>query len=304
MFLRRFTDFTLQSYLTAMLVAFLIAFIPVIGNISIVIAALVTLRKGIVAGALVTVAATLPFLLSYASFSADETEMVKVAVAILIASNVLTWSFAGILRKYNFWNLTLEVAAVVGIVIVVAVHVIYPDIQTWWQSHLGAYLNKTTTLLGVDQDPEANAAQLEMLNTMKRYATGFVTASVLFNAMLQLILARWWQAALFNPGGLRKELYQIRLSYVAGILFILGLIGAYLGNDIVIDVMPILFLVFAAAGLSLLHNFAASMSYGWILLGFVYLAIIGLFPMGIVIVAFIALADTILNIRKRLNLTI
>ena len=89
MFLRRFTDFVLQNRLQAMATAFITAFIPVIGSISILIAALVTLRKGAYEGALVAVAATLPYIISYftAIPAADQVQMAVAMLAILIVSN-------------------------------------------------------------------------------------------------------------------------------------------------------------------------------------------------------------------------
>src|SRR3990167_3899547 len=104
MFLRRFTDYILQSRLQALLAAFVIAFIPIIGSIGVVIAVLVTLRKGMFEGALVVIAATLPYLLSYAVYPpSGGADVAFVAIAILLVSNMLTWLFAAFLRRYNHW---------------------------------------------------------------------------------------------------------------------------------------------------------------------------------------------------------
>jgi hypothetical protein len=303
MFLRRFTDYILQSRLHAVLVAFVIAVAPVIGSISIVIAALITLRKGSREGALVVAAATLGAVLQYIVYPAsNESGMAMAVILALIASNVLTWLFAIMLRQYSYWNLTLEVAALVGIFAVIAAHIVYPGIQDWWQTQLTAYLSKAASNVDlVKPDAETIAAQVELVGIMKQYATGLVIASLLFNALLQLLIARWWQAVMFNPGELRKELHQIRLSYATGILFVIGAVLSYGRVEMAMDIMPVLLMVFFIAGLSLLHYLIAPTNFSWMLLILMYMAVMWLFPVSIVIVSFIALLDTTVNIRQRIT---
>lgn len=303
MYLRRFTSYILQSRLHAVLVAFVTAIAPIIGSISIVIAALVTLRKGSRDGAVVVIAATLGAVLQYVVYPAsNESGMAAAVILVLIASNVLTWLLAVVLRRYSYWNLTLEVAALVGIAAVIVIHLIYPNVQDWWQTQLTAYLSKATSAMdAVKPDAQTNAAQIELVGLMKQYATGLVIASIIFNALLQLLIARWWQAVMFNPGELRKELHQVRLSYAAGASLLLGFALSYGHVEIAMDVMPILLMTFFIAGLSLLHYLVARLDIGWALLILIYMAVIWLFPVSIVIVSFIALMDTTVNIRQRIN---
>ena len=56
---------------------------------------------------------------------------------------------------------------------------------------------------------------------------------------------------IYNPGSLRKELHRIRLSQLAGLLFLISMVFSYLGNSVVLDIMPVLYMLFCAAGLSL-----------------------------------------------------
>ncbi len=131
---------------------------------------------------------------------------------------------------------------------------------------------------------------------MKDYATGLVIVSMLLNAILQLTMARWWQSVVFNPGELRKELYQIRLNYWAGALFLTIFMCSYLGNATAVDMMPILYAVFCGAGLSLVHGFFATIKGGWFGLILVYLGIIGLFPFSLICLSILALLDVGINI--------
>ena len=95
--------------------------------------------------------------------------------------------------------------------------------------------------------------QLDTINTIRHFATGIVTAFVLFTAMIQVIIARWWQVAIVKRGRMGKELQYIRLSHLAGVLFLASIIFSYLENRVVLDILPVLCLLFGAAGLSLIH---------------------------------------------------
>lgn len=308
MFLRRFTDYVLQGRLQAIATAFIIAFIPVIGSISILIAALVTLRKGAFEGAVVAIAATLPYVISYfiAIPPQGQEQMALEMLMILIASNILTWFFAILLYRFNNWNLTLELGALIGIGIVLAVHLFYPDIQAWWVTQLNAYFMKVTNAVdkaSFETGPlKLNEVQLRAINAMKHFATGFLVVSIILNALLQLVMARWWQAVIFNPGGLRKELYQIHFSHVAGAIFVIGLALSMAGSEVALDAMPIIYAIFCIAGLSLIHQFIATTKNGWLWLIIIYSGVIWLFPVSIVLIAIVALLDTGLNFRKRFNL--
>ncbi|MDR3476949.1 MAG: hypothetical protein P4M14_02820 [Gammaproteobacteria bacterium] len=305
MLLRRITDYILQSRLQAMGVAFVCAFIPVLGSISIVIAALVTLRKGTFEGSLVVLAASLPILIGFMMGSQADTLpdypiSLAAIILVLLASNVLTWLFAVLLRQYSSWSLVLQLTAFVSIVAIAVVHVIYPDIQNWWATQLANYFVKTLQATGQvnpdDVKPDSTMI-VQLVSIAKPYATGMVIAFLTFNALLQLLLARWWQAAMFNPGGLRKELMGVRMGYTAGATFIIGLMLSYWGNEVVVDVMPVIYLTFGLAGFSLMHCLFAKVKFGWfwLVLAYIIVMIFGFTPIAIV-----ALLDTWFDFRKRM----
>lgn len=304
MLLRRFTDFVLLSRLHAMGAAFALSLIPLFGaSMGVLIAAFITLRQGAFEGTLVLCAVLAPYLLSYAlSESSPQPQMLLIATLTIIAINILTWLLALVLRRYSNWNLVIEVSILAGVLLICVIHLVFPEVQNWWGAQLTTYLNKTASLLE-QFAPDGVSAQEEMqasiVASMKQYITGLVIASIIFNALLQLVIARWWQAILYNPGGLRKELHQIRLSYVSASVFIAVLGLAYMGNAFSLDMMPVMVTAFCAAGLSLIHCVLAAKGVGGFWLVFVYLGIMFIFPMGIVLVAIVGLLDSLFDIRER-----
>lgn len=344
MWLQRFSTFLLTHRWRALLLTFLITFVPIplIGVIGIIIALFMTLMKGPGEGVLFMVAALLPYGLGF--LIKDSTSvlplMAGAAFVISIVVNVLSWVFAIMLYKKATWSQILQVAALLGVLAVSVIHLIYPNVDEWWAKELqevraiyaqtlknatpaptnttpatttdAAKAPSATNVAPVNTNANASAtsnvtniaddAELEAISTMtaKPYdVTGFLTAGILFFAILQLIFARWWQAAVYSPGALRKELYHIRLSKLAGVLFILSLVLAYLGNAVVLDIMPILYLLFAAAGLSLLHYVfkIVSPKTGWIWLTIVYLTMV----VSIIMIALLGLIDIWFDLRVQVK---
>ncbi|MBA3660100.1 MAG: hypothetical protein H0W64_00040 [Gammaproteobacteria bacterium] len=305
MWLQRFTAYLLRHRWQAIGLTFISTFIPVIGVFGILLAAVVTLCRGIVEGALFTLAATVPYFLSFSLSTQAKTQfplVVWAAIGVAVISNLLTWAFAVMLRRQASWRLILEMAALIGVLVVSIIHLAYPEIAQWWGTQLTAYYHQAQTIAGMAKGVAPSAeVQLEGINITKQYATGLIAAAILFNAILQLIIARWWQSKAFKAVNLRKELHQIRLSPLAGMLFLASFVLQYLGNSVILDIMPILYVLFGAAGLSFIHYvFGLGKSpISWFWLALIYVSIIFSLPMSMVMVSFLAMFDSWFDLRKR-----
>ena len=104
MWLNRFTNYLLSHRYQTMALVFLSTFVPIVGVVGILIAALVTLRKGVFQGAIFTIAASLPYIISFfvSTYKTTTTTMLLVmgvAVGVAVLSNLLTWVFAIMLRR-------------------------------------------------------------------------------------------------------------------------------------------------------------------------------------------------------------
>lgn len=309
--LQRLTQYLLKHRWRAFALTFVATFVPVLGVFGILYAGMVTLRKGMVEGALYTLAATLPYVVSFyltGHQDAGSELVLWAAVSVAVLSNILSWIFACMLYRHATWSQILQVAALLGVLFVSVVHLAYPGVADWWGNQLQAYYHQAASLSGVVKAEVAAAPtdiQLKSINETKQYATGLMTAAVLFNAILQLIVARWWQALVFNPGLLRRELHSIRLSHLAGFLFALSLVLSYYGNSVVLDMMPVLYMLFTAAGLSLIHAMFGLMksSTRWFWLWLVYVALLFALPASLMIVSVLALMDVGFDLRRKLKVS-
>lgn len=310
MWLQRFTHYILRHRWQALALTFISTFIPVVGIVGVLIAALVTLIKGVAEGALFIIAATLPFIITFAITGTGEPTPPLVAwaaVGVAVLSNILTWVFAVMMRRQTSFSLILQIAALLGVLVISIVHLVYPNVADWWGTQLQSYYAQATAAIAKGAARTAavvpNDTQLESINLTKQYATGLMVAAILFNAILQLVVAKWWQAIVFNPGSLREELQTVRLSQLAGVLFIVSLILSYLGNSVVLDIMPVLYLLFCAAGLSFIHYLFGLVNSPtkWFWISVLYIALIFSLPTSALLVAVMALFDIWFDGRKRIR---
>lgn len=131
-----------------------------------------------------------------------------------------------------------------------------------------------------------------------RQIAGMLGAGTAMTAVLCLLLARYWQAALYNPGGFGQEFKALYYPATVSTALAVGAIAlASLGLQYrtwaVICVIPLTF-----AGLALIHARAEARGQGkgW-LTGF-YVAWVFFDPVKLLVV-FYAIADSWFNFRQR-----
>lgn len=332
--LQRFTDYLLANRLRTVLLLVAISLMPSAGvsigvagkalsivytmcitigmMLGVLFAGFVTLRKGAFDGALMTAAVTVPTLLKFVIEMQGQGAALPsfvywtlVSLALVWAvSNLLTWIFAILLYRQMTWSAILQVAALGGVLVVSVVHLAYPDVVDWWTVQFNHMANQVVAALPDSTD----AAQF--MSVMKQRAienakdyNGTIIGILLLSALTTLAVARWWQAALYSPGMLRRELHHIRLSNLAGVLFLISQLLAAQGNSVVLDILPILYLLFACAGLSVIHylfGFMVSPTRGfWLAL--LYVVIYYTMPISLMLISIVALMDVWFDLRKRLK---
>ena len=264
----------------ACLVALLGVLVPLIGPAAV---GLVTLRKGSVEGALVALWATLPFVVSY--FAGQSSPFVAVMSILALANTLIV---ANVLRGTASWSLALvsDVCVAVGLVVVAGVV---------FRTDLGVMMTDLTELfVSVSEQLEKDYVMPDTSGVLAWVA--WMTA---FSALLGVVVARWWQALLFNPGGFQQEFQGIRLESKVGLgCLLLVILGFTLLSEfqfwLQLASIPLI-----VCGLSLLHYTAKVKKAGGYWLVLMYL---GLFLGPVMSGLLVALGaiDSVLNLRARL----
>lgn len=264
-------------------VAVISAGFPFLYWLSAAIVALVTLRKGPGDGAYLLAWAVLPaaFLLGVRG---DPVPLIVI---------LGTAGLAMILRWTVSWQLTLCAGSVLGVV-----------------TGLGMLL------LGVNflQEVEAGFAEI-FANLSEQLAQqggqpvtltppGIVSIAGMLgivnaiSGILCLLLARWWQSTLYNPGGFRAEFHGLRYTPAVGGILVLLVLGV---SSLGLEYRPwaVLFaLPLSIAGLGLVHARAAYRGYGSGYLTLFYLLWVFLDPVKLIVMG-LAVADSLVDFRSR-----
>lgn len=258
------------------------------------VVALVTLRVGVQQGLLVLVAATVVTMLFYRI-----TGVPAATIAVTISMLWLpSWLISLVLRRTVNLAFAILAAAALGILALVTVYLIAGDPAPWWHEHL---LQIRSTLEAAGLFPHGASID-ELLLELSRLMTGVILASLALGAVCSLLLGRWWQAMLVNPGGLHIEFCALRYPQAIGALvlglmvfsqFTQGAASSMAAQAVLILLVPYLF-----AGLAVLHGVVAGYGRGkgWL---FAVYVLLGIVPQTALLLAGLGLVDTWVDFRRR-----
>ena len=277
--MRKLAEFIMRGRWQAALVAFVGNWVPLLTPATL---GLVTLRVGWSNGLLVVLWGILPALLTL-SFS----EVQALVPLLAISSALLCFAAALLLRQSASWPQALFAGVALASLMGLGYGLWFPDLVRQIGEQLSDVLQSV--------QPEAKLAPLG-----SAFALGMLAYGVAFSGLLGLILARWWQALLYNPGGFAQEFQALRLTQLQALISLAaGIYCLVQGSDYLmwsaLFTLPLLF-----QGLAIVHKTAGLRSWGrfWLVLFYAALLLIDILSQLLVVLAFL---DTWLNFRERLT---
>ncbi len=186
---------------------------------------LVTLRAGLAQGLLVAglalVATALLGQLLFGSMLVGPMGFASLWLPVALAAEQLR-RHAELARP--LWLLMLLAAALLA-----GFHLLLGEPVAWWRELLGELF--ATALSEAPPPPGATASDVEaLLDEMATLMSGALSAALLVSASIALLLARWWQSLLYNPGGFGTEFRALRLGRLPSLaVFLLVAAGSWLG---------------------------------------------------------------------------
>ncbi len=287
-----------QATLVAVVGAVLSLVIPPLSHLSGATIGLVTLRNGPKEGLFLMLALGL-LMAVIGSMSSLEGGLVQAYVIGMMLLSVPVLIAAIILRMTRSLGQTLTAIALMVALLVLLVNALLGDTAAWWRAVLDSVMA-----------PMLNEAQLsaeeadQMLSGMARMMTGLVAAVLLYSTMINLSLARWFQAMLYNPGGFQQEFHSLfiekRVAIVAALIGAAGMVFAAQGG-ITQDLMILVVALFSIHGLALVHGVVgiSGMGRGWLIALYVGLLIVP--PHIAMMLAMVGYIDSWADIRGRLR---
>ncbi|MBT71698.1 MAG: hypothetical protein CMQ15_06610 [Gammaproteobacteria bacterium] len=277
--MRGLAKFVMNGRKQAILAVVLLGLVPLVYFLNPVVVGLVMLRKG-------TQEAGIVFAWAVLSIGAHAVIGDFIPLIMLCGISGLAW----ILRKTESWEFTLLAAIAIGLAVEVYLR-LQPLVLDVLFLQMELYL-ETNNLQGLQLGGEG--VQLE---DFRESLTSFLGAMYMFVAIMLLMLARWMQASLYNPGGFQQEFHALRIEQkVAMILLGLMLLASF---QVLIPQTWILYLILPLlfSGMALIHALAAKKQLSSLWLAALYAVL--MLPVVVNMVVLLALVDSWYNFRKR-----
>lgn len=206
------------------------------------------------------------------------------------------WPVAILLRESTRLAWALELAALLGMLLVLGIFAVVPEPTRMWAGSLERFVQPL-----MEQAPAGfDADQFNhSLAVIARYMSGLIAAGAVLSLSLGLLLARYWQATLYNPGGFRAEFVALDLhkavSWWAVLLIMISLLADGWIAELAGNLGMVLFALFLVVGFAVLHSVLGGRKF--------YLAgayvIFFIIPQTLVILVFLGWSDAWLKWRQR-----
>lgn len=247
---------------------------------------LVTLRLGHQQGALLLLVALTPTLAGVAMG-----RMPELLFWLSLISVFSVFAYGLLLRASVSWVFTLVASC--------ALMVIVLPLMVWQFDGLRESISRVILAPQAlaDQSGLGNSGDIVLQSVA--LVSGIVALITMINGFTSILLARWWQSLLYNPGGFGEEFRALRLDVLPAVVLVgLAALCFAAGSDYgfwsAVFCSPL-----AIAALALAHFVAKARGLGasW-LASFYILTVFFLIPM-IAVLSLVGLLDAVFNFRKR-----
>lgn len=264
---------------------------PLVYLISGPVLGLITLRKGPAAGFQTWVGAFL--LLQLFAWLAGLPAELGLMYALTVWLPV--WAAATVLRLTGRQGLLLLALVAAAVLFIVAVYLTVGDAAAFWRQGLDLMLEKALPPAYIAEYKAALRPVMPLLNAL-------LAAALLLNIFGGVLLARWWQARLFNPGAFQREFHALQLPVrvlpLSALVFILLLIPAEPWQAMFRDIMALLLFMYLLKGIAAVHRGVSALKRPSFWLGSMYCLLV-LVPQTGLLLACVGMIDTYRFWRRR-----
>ena len=283
--MRALADFIMRGRMQAIVVVAGAAALPMLFWLCAAAGSLVLLRRGLNDALGVLVWAVLPAL-AWWYFGDPRT--------LLVLSG--SFGLALLLRNQNAWHRVMLCSVGLGLLYAWALGVVFGEpiaaLAAELQKVLPDMLSDAYQQLSVEEQARLGALLIPVL-------TGLLAALLQITTLLSLMLGRYWQALLYNPGGFGLEFRALRFSPAPAMVLLAGmLLAPSLGVQAAM-LAPLCSVPLVFAGIALVHGLVAQnrMSRFWLVGLYVTLALFMqlIYPL----LAILAIVDSLFDFRGR-----
>jgi len=194
------------------------------------------------------------------------------------------------------WVRTLLVSVAMGLVFSVVLGAAFaPQIEMLAQ----ALVKVMPALLGDAYQQLSVDEQARFASLIAPVLTGLIAALLQIVSVLSLIVGRYWQALLYNPGGFGREFRAIRIPLgPAMLLLALMLLGPNLGAQMAM-LTPLCSVPLVFAGLALIHGLVGQKRLAGFWLVGLYVTLLLFMQLIYPLLVVLAIVDSLIDFRGR-----
>ena len=284
--MRALAEFIMRGRMQATLVVAGCAALPLLYWLGAAAGCLVLLRRGLRDALGVLALGLLPALIWWLKFDDPR------ALLVLLGSA----SLALVLRASESWNRVLLVSIAMGVVFSVVLGTAFgPQIEMLAQ----ALIKVMPSLLGEVYQKMSVDEQARFASLIAPILTGLIAALLQIVSVLSLIVGRYWQALLYNPGGFGREFRAIRIPLGPAMLLLAGMVvtpnfGVQMSMLVPLCSVPLVF-----AGLALIHGLVAQKRLARFWLVGLYVTLLLFMQLIYPLLVVLAIVDSLIDFRGR-----
>lgn len=283
--MRAIAEFIMRGRMQATLVVVVSAALPLLFWLSAAAGSLVLLRRGWSDAAGILAWALLPAI-GWWYFGEPRTLLVLLGAL----------GLALLLRANLSWNRVLLCSVALGLVYGLVLGAVFREpidaMALELQKLMPQMLDGVHQQMSVDE-----RARLDSL--IAPVLTGLIAALLQTVSLLSLILGRFWQAQLYNPGGFGREFRALRLPPPLAMLLLVGmLLGPNLGPQMAM-LTPLCSVPLAFAGIALLHGLVAQGRLAKFWLVGLYITLLLFMQLAYPLLVVLAIVDSLFDFRGR-----
>lgn len=284
--MRALAEFIMRGRMQASLVVAGCATLPLLYWLGAAAGCFVLLRRGLKDAIGVLALGLLPALVWW--LYADDPR----ALLVLLGSSGL----ALVLRASESWNRVLLVSIAMGLVFSVVLGTVFASqIEMLAQ----ALIKVMPSLLGDVYQKLSVDEQARFASLIAPVLTGLIAALLQIVSVLSLIVGRYWQALLYNPGGFGREFRAIRFALLPAMLLLACmLLGPNLGPQMAM-LTPLCSVPLVFAGLALIHGLVAQKRLARFWLVGLYVTLLLFMQLIYPLLVVLAIVDSLIDFRGR-----
>lgn len=283
--MRALADFIMRGRVQATVVVAGCAAMPLLFWLSAAAGSLVLLRRGFKDASSVIVWGILPAL-AWWIFGEPRTLMVLLG----------TLGLAALLRAGHSWNRVLLSSIALGLLYGVILGSVFREpieaLARALEKALPQMLDGLYQQLSVEEQAHLGALIVPVLN-------GLIAALLQVVSVLALMLGRYWQAALYNPGGFGREFHAVRIPRVPALVLLACMVfGPNFGSAVAL-LTPLCSVPLMFAGIALLHGLVAQKRLAKFWLVGLYVTLVLFMQLTYPLLVVLAIVDSLIDFRGR-----